>query len=76
MKRNDLTPAAVIFAALTIIGCSVSSIRACRKRRVQRERRLELAQQDWEAEGGAVLPDPEEQSPLTEPRVAAPPVLR
>jgi hypothetical protein len=51
----------VVFAALTIIGCSISSIRACRTRRVEQQQQLEVAQQTWEDEGGAVVPDPDEQ---------------
>lgn len=53
--------AAVIFAALTIIGCSIQSIRVRRKRRVEQRQQLEVAQQTWEDEGGAVLPSREEE---------------
>ncbi|HMJ88594.1 MAG TPA: hypothetical protein VK530_02200 [Candidatus Acidoferrum sp.] len=61
MNRRDCSTSAVIFAALTIIGCCVSSMFNCRKRRVEQREQLEVAEQNWEAEGGAVRPDPEEQ---------------
>lgn len=51
-SQNHLV--AAVFAALTIIGCSISSIRCCDKKRRLQQRSLEEATQCWEAEGGAV----------------------
>lgn len=50
---------ATMFAALTIIGCSISSMMCCRKRRGYQNRLLEEAMRTWEDEGGAVVPDRE-----------------
>jgi hypothetical protein len=61
MKREDCSTAAVVFAALVIIGCSVNSIMANRKRRTEQREQSEVAQQTWEGEGGAVRPEPDEQ---------------
>ena len=55
MKARSANHACTIaFAALTIVGCCLGSIRWSEKQRVTRRRQLEDAVQTWEAEGGAV----------------------
>ena len=54
-SRSQSHVTAAVFAALTIIGCSVSSLRCCHKQRAHQKRVLEEAMQTWEAEGGAVI---------------------
>ena len=46
---------ATVFAALTIIGCSLSSMLSCHKQRSHHQRQLETAVQTWEDEGGAFV---------------------
>lgn len=45
---------AAILAALTIIGCCLSSMNRSHKRRITQSKQLEEAVQNWEGEGGAV----------------------
>ena len=45
---------ATVFAALTIIGCCLRSMRCSEKQRVTQRLQLEDAVQTWEAEGGTV----------------------
>jgi hypothetical protein len=52
--------AVVVVAALTIIGCSLSSLRCCRKRRVEQRKILEEAMRTWEDEGGLVVAEKDE----------------
>ncbi|HTD65180.1 MAG TPA: hypothetical protein VK846_01455 [Candidatus Limnocylindria bacterium] len=58
-SQNYVT--AAVFAALTIIGCSISSMRVCHKQRTHRQRLQEEAVQTWEAEGGAVAAKDDEE---------------
>ena len=54
-SRNGSHVYATVFAALTIIGCSLSSMMCCHKRRGRQQRDLEDAVRMWEDEGGAVV---------------------
>lgn len=58
-SQNNIT--AAVFAALAIIGCSISSMRVCQKQRTHQKRQLEDAMQAWEAEGGAVVAKDDEE---------------
>jgi hypothetical protein len=60
MKRENCPVAAVLFAAAIIIGCSAHALICAEKRRLYQQRFLEEAVQNWEGEGGAVVPEPEE----------------
>ena len=51
---------AAIFAALTIIGCSLSSLRCCEKRRGEQRKVLDEAVRTWEDEGGMVVAEDDE----------------
>jgi len=64
MKRQNCSGSlrAVVFAALTIIGCSVSALICCEKRRAYHRRTLDEAVQNWEGEGGAVVVEQEEEA--------------
>ena len=46
---------ATVLAALTIIGCCLSSMNRSQKRRINQSKQLEEAVQNWEGEGGAVV---------------------
>ena len=46
---------ATVLAALTIIGCCLSSMTRSEKRRGTQLKQLEEAVQNWEGEGGAVV---------------------
>jgi hypothetical protein len=59
-SRNDNHVFATVFAALTIIGCSISSMTVSHKRRGYQQRVLEDAVRTWEDEGGAVVADKDE----------------
>ena len=54
-SRNDQDVCATVFAALLMIGCSVSSMAASRKRRLVVQKQLEEAVRTWEDEGGAIV---------------------
>ena len=43
-----------VLAAVTIIGCCLSSMNRRQKRRINQSKQLEEAAQNWEGEGGAV----------------------
>ena len=58
--RNESHVYATVFAALTIIGCSISSMLGCQKRRGYQQRVLEDAVRTWEDEGGAVVAEIDE----------------
>lgn len=59
---------ATVCAALTIIGCCLSSIAFSHKRRTVQHQQLEEAVQNWEGEGGAVVAlDLEEDETESEP---------
>lgn len=60
-SRNESHVTATLFAALTIIGCSLSSIICGYKRRSHQQRVLEEAVKAWEDEGGAVVAEKEEE---------------
>ena len=53
--RSSSHVRAAVFAALTIIGCSLSSLRCCEKRRVEQRKVLDDAVRTWEDEGGLVV---------------------
>jgi hypothetical protein len=63
-SRNESGVYATIFAALTIIGCSISSMMCCHKRRGYHQRVLEDAVRTWEDEGGAVVAEKDEDEDL------------
>ncbi len=65
-SRNESHVYATIFAALTIIGCSLSSMMCCHKRRGYHQRVLEDAVRTWEDEGGAVVAEKDEDEELVE----------
>ena len=54
MKSRDNHVSATVFAAITIIGCCVSSMLSCHKSRTHQTKFLEDAVKTWEDEGGAV----------------------
>ena len=62
-SRSGNGVGATVFAALTIIGCCLSSIGCCQKQRTVQRRQLEDAVQNWEGEGGAILAREEEHEP-------------
>jgi hypothetical protein len=53
-----------VFAALMIIGCSISSMAIRRQRIVVQNKQLDEAVQAWEGEGGAVPVEQEEADPI------------
>ena len=55
MKSRDGHVGSMVFAALLIIGCSLSSMLCGSRRRAGQQQQLEEAVQTWEAEGGAVV---------------------
>ena len=59
-SRNESHVYATVFAALTIIGCSISSMMCCHKRRGYHQRVLEDAVRTWEDEGGAIVAEKDE----------------
>ena len=59
MKSRDHVCSAV-FAAVLIIGCSLSAMWWCTKRRTGQKRQLEEAVQTWEDEGGAFVAERDE----------------
>lgn len=63
-SRNKNHLHATIFAALTIIGCSISSMLCCQKRRGCQHRVLEEAVRTWEDEGGAFVAEKDEDEEL------------
>jgi len=63
-SRNETHVYATVFAALTIIGCSLSSMMCCHKRRGYQQRVLEDAVRTWEDEGGAVVAEKDEDEEL------------
>ena len=54
-SRSGSRVGAAVFAALTIIGCSLRSLRCCQKRRVEQRKVLDEAVRTWEDEGGLVV---------------------
>ena len=60
MNGRNCSLGAVVFVALTIIGCSVSALICSEKSRAYHRRTLDEAVQNWEGEGGAVVAEPEE----------------
>lgn len=54
-SRSGCGVTATVFAAFTIIGCCLSAIRVCEKRRVVSKKQLDEAVENWEGEGGAVV---------------------
>ena len=67
-SRADNLLCPTVFAALLIIGCSLSSMLSCHRRRCGQQQQLEEAVQNWEAEGGAVVAERDEDD---EPSLAA-----
>lgn len=65
-SRNESHVYAAIFAALTIIGCALSSMLRCHQRRGDQRRVLEDAVRTWEDEGGAVVAEKDEDEDLVE----------
>ena len=65
--RNDSRMYATVFAALTIIGCSISSLMRCHKRRGYQTRVLEDAVRTWEDEGGAFVAEKDEDEEMAIP---------
>jgi hypothetical protein len=59
-SRDDNFVCSTVFAALLIIGCSLSSMLSCYRRRCGHKQQLEEAVQTWEAEGGAVVAERDE----------------
>lgn len=59
-SRTENQVCATVFAALMIIGCSISSMFSCHKRRGYQQRVLEDAVRTWEDEGGAVVVEKDE----------------
>lgn len=53
-SREGNQVCATVFAALTIIGCCLSSMLSCHKGRTVQRKQVEEAVQTWEGEGGAV----------------------
>ena len=51
---------ATVFAALTIIGFSLSALRCCERRRADQQKVLAEAVRTWEDEGGFVVQDEDE----------------
>jgi len=68
-SRDHNLVRSTIFAALLIIGCSLSSMLSCHRRRCGHKKQLEEAVQTWEAEGGAVVAeqDEDEEEPAAVP---------
>ena len=60
ISRSDNHVCAAVFAALTIIGCSLSSLRCCEKRRGEQRKVLDEAVRTWEDEGGTVMIEDDE----------------
>ena len=60
LRPGSQVRAVVVVAALSIIGCSLSSLRCCRKRRVEQRKILEEAVRTWEDEGGLVVAEEDE----------------
>jgi len=58
--QRDCSVGAVMFAAVTIIGCCLSAMVCSERCRAYQQRTLKDAVQNWEGEGGAVVPEPEE----------------
>jgi hypothetical protein len=59
---------ATVLAALAIVGCCFAAVRWAEKQRGAQRRQLEDAVQSWEAEGGAVtLNEDEEDQVLSAP---------
>ena len=54
MKSNNKHVCATVFAALTIIGCCLSSMMSCHRGRLYQRKVLEDAVNNWEDEGGAL----------------------
>ena len=63
MKSKDQSRMAVA-AALIIIGCCISSICSCSRRRGYQQRQLNEAIRTWEDEGGAIMADDEDEPEL------------
>ena len=63
-SRSDTYICATVFAALTIIGCSLSSLRCCERRRADHRRVLHEAVRTWEDEGGLVVAEEDEEEVL------------
>jgi hypothetical protein len=63
-SQNESHVCATVFAALTIIGCSISSMLCCHKRRGYHQRVLEDAVKTWEDEGGAFVAEKDEDEDL------------
>lgn len=61
MKSRDGHARLTVLAALLIIGCSFSSMRRCCRRRAGQRHQLDDAVQTWEAEGGAVIAEQDEE---------------
>ncbi len=68
-SRSESYVFATVFAALTIIGCSISSMMCCHKRRGYQQRVLEDAVSTWEDEGGAVVAEKDEDEDLAQTAV-------
>ena len=64
MKRKQYAPFVMVGAA-AILGFSIASIYVRRARYTRRERELEVAQQAWEGEGGAVILPQVAEEPVT-----------
>jgi len=61
LRRGSRVGDMVVFAALTIIGCSLSSLRCCQQRRVEQRKVLEEAVRTWEDEGGLVVAEEDDE---------------
>ncbi len=59
-SRSDNYVCAAVFAALTIIGCSLSSLCCCQNRRLEQGKVLDEAVRTWEDEGGMVVMEEDE----------------
>jgi hypothetical protein len=55
---------ATVFAALTIIGFSLSALRCCERRRFEQRKVLDEAVRTWEDEGGLVVADEDDVRPV------------
>jgi hypothetical protein len=53
--RSSAGVCATVFAALTIIGCCLSTMARGEKRRTTCKKQLDEAVQNWEGEGGAIV---------------------
>ena len=64
-SRDDNHVCATVFAALTMIGCSLSAMLSRHRQRHGQKQQFEEAVQTWEAEGGAVVADSDEEEAPT-----------